>query len=174
MPDYSRGSSSLSIATINRDKNMEYDIKPKPTMYNGRLYRSRLEARYAAFYGLMNYEAEYEPLDLPGWSPDFQIQYRGFSSYVEVKPIKNISELDDEYIQRVVKAALPLYNQDFEIRITGIDPTYQWLLTSNKLCFNSAGQRMQVAYFVQAPTHLSWLPLFEQAANEVMFLKPVV
>lgn len=143
-------------------------------MYNGRLYRSRLEARYAAFFDLMNYESEYEPLDLPGWSPDFLIQYRGFSSYVEVKPIKTIQELEPEYIQRVVTAALPLYNQNFEIRITGIDPSYQWLLTSNKLCFSPEGKRMEVAYFVPAPTHSNILPLFKEAANKVMFLKPVV
>lgn len=154
---------------------MEYDIKPKATMYNGRLYRSRLEARYAAFFELMNYDSEYEPVDLPGWSPDFLISYRGlFSSYVEVKPIKSLDELGPDYIQKVVNAALPLYNQNFEIRITGIDPSYQWLLTCNKLCFNSEGKRMEVAYFVPAPTHSSLQPLFKEAANKVMFLKPVV
>lgn len=153
---------------------MNYEIKPKPTYYNGRLYRSRLEARYCAYYEAKGYEVEYEPLDLSGWSPDFLIQHRGFKSYVEVKPIKDISELDDDYIQRVITSASPLYNQEFEIRITGIDPTYQWLLTSKKLCINQQGKRVEVYFFIQAPTNSNSLHLFTEAANQVMFLKPVV
>lgn len=55
------------------------------TRYRGRLYRSRLEARWAAFFDLLGWPFEYEPLDLPGWIPDFEI--RGSTPVlVEVKP----------------------------------------------------------------------------------------
>lgn len=70
----------------------QYDISAKPTLYNGRLYRSRLEARWAAFFDLLGWKYEYEPFDLNGWSPDFLI--KGFFSdiLVEVKPINEFNE----------------------------------------------------------------------------------
>jgi len=71
-------------------------MKAIPTMYNGRQYRSRLEARWAAYFDLKEWEYEYEPFDLPGWIPDFVIKRNPFSRngktykpkflLVEVKP----------------------------------------------------------------------------------------
>lgn len=57
-----------------------------PTMYNGVQFRSRLEARWAAFFDLCGWQWEYEPFDLNGWIPDFML--RGDRDIlVEVKPI---------------------------------------------------------------------------------------
>lgn len=64
---------------------MEYTIEAKPTKYNRRLYRSRLEARWAAFFDLCKWKFEYEPFDLNGWTPDFIIK-EGTQVLVEVKP----------------------------------------------------------------------------------------
>lgn len=65
---------------------MKYDIKAHPTMYNGVQYRSRLEARWAAFFDLIGWKHEYEPIDLPGWSPDFLL--KGCRHVlVEIKPV---------------------------------------------------------------------------------------
>lgn len=50
---------------------MEYIINAKPTNYNGRIYRSRLEAKWAAFFDHFNWHYEYEPFEINGWSPDF-------------------------------------------------------------------------------------------------------
>lgn len=72
-----------------------YTIKAHPTKYRDVLFRSRLEARYAAFFDLMRFDEEgflnnlhdhvtfhgcyrgfdweYEPIDLEGWSPDFRV-----------------------------------------------------------------------------------------------------
>lgn len=69
-------------------------------MYNGVQYRSRLEARWAAFFDLIHWEHEYEPIDLPGWSPDFRVVFlcghsecRGSHSLlVEVKPYWRIEQ----------------------------------------------------------------------------------
>ena len=61
-----------------------YTMKAHPTVYNGRQYRSRLEARWAAFFDALGWRHDYEPIDLDGWSPDFIIFNRVL---VEVKPI---------------------------------------------------------------------------------------
>jgi len=51
----------------------EYTKKAKDTMYGGCLFRSRLEATWAAFFDICGIKWVYEPFDLPGWSPDFLI-----------------------------------------------------------------------------------------------------
>lgn len=73
---------------------MKYNIKAHPTKYKGVQFRSRLEARWAAFFDLAGWKWEYEPLDIKGWSPDFRIvipcthsECNGSHSLlVEVKP----------------------------------------------------------------------------------------
>ena len=76
---------------------MNYTIKAIPTVYKGRNYRSRLEARWAAFFDLCGWEYEYEPCDLNGWFPDFRITYpNGAYSektvLAEVKPIREFPQ----------------------------------------------------------------------------------
>lgn len=59
-----------------------------PTRYSGQNFRSRLEARWAAFFDLMRWSWEYEPFDMQGWIPDFVLGgdlEKGL--LVEVKPI---------------------------------------------------------------------------------------
>lgn len=57
-----------------------------PTRYAGCQFRSRLEAKWAAFFDLLGWNWEYEPIDLNGYIPDFVL---GFASpmIVEVKPL---------------------------------------------------------------------------------------
>jgi hypothetical protein len=77
---------------------MNYTIKSHPTFYKDVLFRSRLEARWAAFFDLAGWEWEYEPVDLEGWSPDFRVSFPcGHSEcngnhvlLVEVKPYFNL------------------------------------------------------------------------------------
>ena len=81
---------------------MKYTIKAHPTKYNGVQYRSRLEARWAAFFDLIGWQHEYEPIDLPGWSPDFRVVFRcghsecngSHSLLVEVKPYFSIEQFE--------------------------------------------------------------------------------
>lgn len=63
-------------------------IKAHPTTYGGVNFRSRLEARWAAFFDLLGWKWQYEPIDLEGWVPDFSIQGASGPVYVEVKPIE--------------------------------------------------------------------------------------
>ena len=46
-------------------------MKAIPTIYEGRQYRSRLEAKWAAVFHLVGWVVEYEHYDLDGWMPDF-------------------------------------------------------------------------------------------------------
>lgn len=50
---------------------MKYEIASIPTRYKNALFRSRLEARWAAFADLAGWKWRYEPIDLQGWIPDF-------------------------------------------------------------------------------------------------------
>lgn len=67
----------------------DYTIAAIPTLYRGRQYRSRLEARWAAFFDLLGWRHEYEPFDLGAWSPDFLLPE--WQVLVEVKPLTILS-----------------------------------------------------------------------------------
>ena len=64
---------------------IDYSIAAIPTEYKGRMYRSRLEARWAAFFDRLGLAHEYEPFDLGAWSPDFLLT--DINTLVEVKPL---------------------------------------------------------------------------------------
>jgi hypothetical protein len=50
---------------------VKYTRRAIPTTYAGVNFRSRLEARWAAFFDLCGWRWQYEPIDLAGWIPDF-------------------------------------------------------------------------------------------------------
>lgn len=65
------------------------NIQPIETAYAGRLFRSRLEARWAVFFDAMRCRWEYEPEgfrmpDGSGYLPDFRLAGR---LWVEIKPL---------------------------------------------------------------------------------------
>jgi hypothetical protein len=66
-------------------KGYEYEIKAIPTVFQGVQMRSRLEARWAAFFTECGWEWTYEPFDFEGWSPDFLLKLHR-PVFVEVKP----------------------------------------------------------------------------------------
>lgn len=65
---------------------MIYDILAIPTRYGSVQFRSRLEARWAAFFDIVGWKWDYEPFDLAGWTPDFLIKGKN-PALVEVKPV---------------------------------------------------------------------------------------
>lgn len=67
-------------------------IKAIPTRYAGVQFRSRLEARWAAFFDLVGWRWQYEPFDLNGWIPDFALIGHK-TTLVEVKPVDEGSDL---------------------------------------------------------------------------------
>ena len=71
--------------------------------YKGRNFRSRLEARWAAFFDICEWKYEYEPLDLKGWFPDFGLYGdKGNMILVEVKPV---TKFPDDVANKMAKAA---------------------------------------------------------------------
>lgn len=62
-------------------------MKAIPTIYRGVNFRSRLEARWAAFFDIAKFQWVYEPIDLDGWAPDFSLKTSLGIVYVEVKPV---------------------------------------------------------------------------------------
>jgi hypothetical protein len=99
---------------------MNYEIAAIPTQYNGINFRSRLEARWAAMFDLLDWEWTYEPVDFDGWIPDFAIHGERVI-YVEVKPVgefpKEVAEKIDQSgcIQEVliVGSLGPFFFDDF-------------------------------------------------------------
>lgn len=57
-----------------------------PTVYKGTRFRSRLEARWAAFFDICRWSWDYEPIDLSGYIPDFIMSFAR-PLLVEVKPL---------------------------------------------------------------------------------------
>jgi len=57
-----------------------------PTRYAGVQFRSRLEARWAAFFDACDWRWEYEPTDLHRYIPDFVLRFAAGPVLVEVKP----------------------------------------------------------------------------------------
>jgi hypothetical protein len=88
---------------------------PIPTLYRGGQYRSRLEARWAAFFDLAGLPYIYEPSDHGGYVPDFLIPGKN-PLFVEVGPVETLAEYE-------AKAAKPiefLGGRDFIV--LGTDP----------------------------------------------------
>ena len=86
-----------------------------PTSYNGSRFRSRLEARWAAFFDLIGWRWTYEPFDTSGYIPDFLI-HGPASLLVEVGPCEFLSEFSE-------KAEKPLgLGRERTVLVLGIDP----------------------------------------------------
>ena len=95
-------------------------IKAIETEYNGVLYRSRLEARWAMFFDHMGYVYEYEPEgyvleDGTKYIPDFKVAipapYLNKINYyyVEVKPLRDLTMYEINKANLLVKGGdLPL------------------------------------------------------------------
>src|SRR5688572_28456221 len=62
-----------------------------PTTYRETRFRSRLEARWAAFFDLIGWSWTYEPFDADGWIPDFLIRGEA-PTLIEVGPCSLLSD----------------------------------------------------------------------------------
>lgn len=73
---------------------MGWDRRAIPTVYGGVQFRSRLEARWAAFFDRMGWQYQYEPFDCDGWIPDFVLLFPK-PVLVEVKPASDVESLHE-------------------------------------------------------------------------------
>lgn len=99
----------------------QYTMKAHETRYAGTLFRSRLEARWAALFDILRWRWNYEPLDLKGWSPDFTIEAGGKNLFVEIKPFNLLAEEHfDDLRALALKAARGAPCAD--VILLGVDP----------------------------------------------------
>lgn len=89
------------------------------TIYRGIEYRSRLEARWAAFFDHIGWEHTYEPFDGDGYIPDFLI-HGDFPLIIEVKPAQSLAD----YQAATDKADRGLWNvwPDDRVLVVGVSP----------------------------------------------------
>jgi hypothetical protein len=93
------------------------ELKAKPTVYAGIEFRSRLEARWAAFFDRIGHRWTYEPLDGDGYIPDFLDHT--LSALVEVKPASAVEEYEAA-IPKMVNGLAGHWTGD--LWILGVDP----------------------------------------------------
>jgi hypothetical protein len=145
-----------------------YEIAAKPTVYNYRLYRSRLEARWAAFFDFVGWEFEYEPAhyDLKGWMPDFVIYTLG-DLLIEVKPYAMWSqEMIDKMIIHRLNHRCGILTEDLFI--------FENFYSIGKY-LNKTDDPLLKDIIIQYRGNLTPRTinqLWIEAANKVMYLKP--
>lgn len=94
-------------------------IKPRPTFYKGIEYRSRLEATWACFFDLCGWSFRYEPMDLNGWVPDFELTSKSRKRLlVEVKP-ENLESFDRLELQLSAYGKCIPHLQDYDVLLLG-------------------------------------------------------
>ena len=69
-------------------------MKAIATMYSGVRFRSRLEAKWAAFFDAAEWPWEYEPTDLDGYIPDFILRFSR-PVLAEVKPFETFEDSNE-------------------------------------------------------------------------------
>lgn len=100
-----------------------YTIKAHPTKYREIVFRSRLEATWAAYFDLCEIEWEYEPFDLEGWVPDFLLKHGRHEILVEVKPVADPMQDSSEYAKATAyrdKAWILLLGRSPDLSTPGI------------------------------------------------------
>lgn len=90
------------------------------TRYAGHLFRSRLEARWAALFDLVGWDWIYEPFDGDGYVPDFLLE-GDYPVLVEVKPEPSIDKLKSH----IEKLEAGLRDWTGDVLIVGLTPEMQ-------------------------------------------------
>lgn len=111
-----------------------------PTTYGGIKFRSRLEARWAAYWDLQGNTWHYEPIDLPGWIPDFLLEVPGIEPPVlcEIKPIANLgtflrSRDSIKMAHAILQSRAQIEAKNFHgLMLCGIRPGCMWTLAKGE------------------------------------------
>ena len=128
---------------------VDYTVAAIPTMYRGRQYRSRLEARWAAFFTILGWEYEHEPFDLGKWSPDFMLTDRvtGGKALAEVKPIQ---AFDEDVGNKIVSAC---FETGWKSQLSGV-----LLLHVKPTVVDRKVRIGDVVIFGEGPGASRWIP----------------
>lgn len=149
---------------------MTYTIRSQPTRFRGVNFRSRLEARWAAFFQLAGWRWEYEPYDISigpsktPWNPDFLVSFPcshsecpgSHSLLIEVKPYQSM----DEFKSHQAYGLLSAYETP-AIAFFGANPD----VTLWEMCHGAGGGEYSVGQWVAGCG-----PLWDEAKNLVQFI----
>lgn len=124
-----------------------------PTTYADVQMRSRLEAKWAAFFDLCGWQWTYEPFDLPGWIPDFLIDN---DTLVEIKPLQAHEVPND--VTHKINAAIQ-GGAAHGVVLLGNDPSVVWSRSANGV-------------WTRQPPVDWWEPLWKKACNIVQWKSP--
>jgi hypothetical protein len=98
------------IENVRRTLTGDKQIKAIATKFDGVQFRSRLEAKWAAFFNLMGWKWEYEPFDLEGWIPDFLLLkgdlFPWSNILVEIKPYTCLDDFKKNGVMNKIKKAI--------------------------------------------------------------------
>lgn len=101
-----------------------------PTTYKGIRFRSRLEARWAAYFDLIGWHWDYEPIDLDGYIPDFIHRSAGYLYLIEIKPIYDLAAFRyTPECAKMLRAVEPVLGLNpFELLdLCGVHPRAGWM-----------------------------------------------
>jgi hypothetical protein len=113
-------------------------IASHPTEYKGCVYRSRLEATWANFFDLMNWNFQYEPFDLNGWVPDFILIGKKRTTLVEIKPYCSYDEFKENKITNKIDSAMAGDGREVLLLGCTIQKATDWI---DATCFGWIGER---------------------------------
>jgi hypothetical protein len=109
-------------------------------MYKNIQFRSRLEAKWAAFFDLLGWRWEYEPFDLNGWIPDFLLIGKSRPILVEIKPV---TELPEEVMEEIsISLESSELREKYEILILGVTPLNGPVKVFDEPCIGWLGEWM--------------------------------
>lgn len=127
------------------------DYIAKETFYNGVLFRSKNEAKWAYFFDLIRIKYVYEPVTFTGWNqkvykPDFYLPE--YEKYAEIK--SSAEGIQNEYMSAKLNGAIdyeatPVSNGllllgkfPFDVRTQGIRLKTKWLFWHKGVCCGDA------------------------------------
>lgn len=112
------------------------------TVYRGYEFRSRLEAKWAAFFDLCGWKWSYEPPEFDGWIPDFALGE--LATLVEIKPFFHVDEWRETgTVQKIFNSGCSrnvlLLGADatwWQTEQTGAAPQIAWELQQDEVTFS--------------------------------------
>jgi hypothetical protein len=119
-----------------------------PTNYHGTRYRSRLEARWAAFFDLLKWDTHYEPFDLDGYIPDFVVHGRTWVGekipiLIEIKPVSGETD--------------PLFTATAQ-KIARSGWRHEALIVSYFLPYSECCNELSVGWLCDEADYIKWEP----------------
>ena len=98
-----------------------YDIAAKETVYRGILFRSRLEATWAAMFDLLGWRWEYECDPVGHWLVDFRIEAKAAPNGILLVEVKPVFEFPQDVADKIDAAD----RDEHECLILGLGPFAQ-------------------------------------------------